>query len=391
MNSTLLVLFSANQMCNTKHKVREHNHNYRWHGCRTSYHTYWKVARTCKDLGQAFSKSIDRYAENYVGTSVFEEWTKICIIRRRFDCRWFYAKTVIVKQKNKRRIDFFLGWGGDHVVQKTCHHCCPQKVLCRILRKCHQRVLVHTKKLTPYWWFTLWKLYKQLKKTWSTFTQDTDWWVLILRRLPELGPHSAIVTGTGINRRTVVLQPIYDKLGPEICSALPGFHSITGADGTGRIHGVGKKTAFKVLLKCPLSVLTALTQIGSDSIPPPEVISGCEQALKLSHLCLQQHWDGKKNQKLTSSQNVQMLPPTAGTWLQYINKAYIWAHNKDSYTWSLWARLGQTGWSSPADFVKCKYGSSFCSRRCTCMQNNLPCTNVCKCEANELCMNTHPR
>ena len=86
-----------------------------------------------------------------------------------------------------------------------------------------------------------------------------------------------------------MLQPIYDKLGPEICSALPGFHSITGADSTGRIHGVGKKTAFQVLLKCPLSVLTALTQIGSDSIPPPEVISGCEQALKLSHLCLQQH------------------------------------------------------------------------------------------------------
>ena len=130
------------------------------------------------------------------------------------------------------------------------------------------------------------------------FTQDTDRRVLILRSLPELGPHSAIVTGTSINRRTVVLQPIYDKLGPEICSALHGFHSITGADITGRIHGAGKKTAFKVLLKCPPSILTALTQLGSDSIPPPEVISGCEQTLKLSHLCLQQHWDGKKFRNL---------------------------------------------------------------------------------------------
>ena len=87
------------------------------------------------------------------------------------------------------------------------------------------------------------------------FTQDTDWWVLILRRLAEeLGPHSAIVTGTRINHRTVVLQPIYDKLDLEILSALPGFHSITAADITGRIHSVGKKTAFKVLLKCPPSV-----------------------------------------------------------------------------------------------------------------------------------------
>ena len=44
-----------------------------------------------------------------------------------------------------------------------------------------------------------------------------------------------------------MLQPIYDKLGPDMCYALPGFHSITGADISGRIHGVGKKTAFKVL------------------------------------------------------------------------------------------------------------------------------------------------
>ena len=70
------------------------------------------------------------------------------------------------------------------------------------------------------------------------FTQDTDLWVLILRRLPELGLHSAIVTGTSINRQTVVLQPIYDKLCSEICSVLPGFHTITGADITGRIHPI---------------------------------------------------------------------------------------------------------------------------------------------------------
>ena len=31
--------------------------------------------RTCNDLGQAFSKSIDRYAENYVGTRVWDSDT----------------------------------------------------------------------------------------------------------------------------------------------------------------------------------------------------------------------------------------------------------------------------------------------------------------------------
>ena len=111
--------------------------------------------------------------------------------------------------------------------------------------------------------------------------------MLILRRLPGLGSHLVIVTGTSINRRTIVIQPIYVKLGPEICSALPGFHSITGADITGRIHGVGKKTVFKVLLKCLPSVLTAVTQLGGDNIPPPEVISGCKQFLCIYRAHLQ--------------------------------------------------------------------------------------------------------
>ena len=85
------------------------------------------------------------------------------------------------------------------------------------------------------------------------YTQDTNWWVLILRRLPVLGLLSAIVTGTSINRRTVVLQPIYEKLGPEICYALPGFHSITGADITGRIHGVGFLSVTEVSTFCTYS------------------------------------------------------------------------------------------------------------------------------------------
>ena len=85
------------------------------------------------------------------------------------------------------------------------------------------------------------------------YTQDTHWWVLILRRLPVLGSLSAIVTGTSINRRTVVLQPIYEKLGPEICYALPGFHSITGADITGRIHIVGFLSVTEVSTFCTYS------------------------------------------------------------------------------------------------------------------------------------------
>ena len=216
--------------------------------------------------------------------------------------------------------------------------------------------------------------------------------MLILRRLPELGSHLAIVTGTSINRRSVVLQPIYDKLGPKICSALPGFHSISGEDIRGRILGVGKKTAFKVLLKCPPSVLSALTQVDSDSILPLEVISGCEQLLfmvissktvaSMSPAILR--W--RQIQKLSSSQNVHMLPPTAGTWFHHIYRAHlqadIWAHDKVLHPSVpdpcelCWVK--QDGRYRPIFSVdpvsctrprqslrKCNCGVSFCSRRCT--------------------------
>ena len=117
----------------------------------------------------------------------------------------------------------------------------------------------------------------------------------------------------------------------------------------------------------------------------------------------------KKNQKLTSRQNVHMLLPNAGTLLQHIYRthlqAYIWAHNKVLHP-SVpdpcelgWVK--QDGRYRPilsvdpvapeavVELLQCSCEVSFCSRRCTWRQNNLPCTNVCKCEANEHCMNTH--
>jgi hypothetical protein len=40
------------------------------------------------------------------------------------------------------------------------------------------------------------------------FTQDSDWFVLILRRLLKLNKNTRIMTGTSETRRRVALQPI---------------------------------------------------------------------------------------------------------------------------------------------------------------------------------------
>ena len=73
------------------------------------------------------------------------------------------------------------------------------------------------------------------------FSQDTDWMVLILKRMEKLCSNAQFVTGSTENKRKIALQPIYDHLGTRRAHALQGFHSITGSDTTGRIKGVGKK------------------------------------------------------------------------------------------------------------------------------------------------------
>ena len=65
------------------------------------------------------------------------------------------------------------------------------------------------------------------------FTQDTDVFILTLKRLPQLGNDTGIVTGTVETRRRVALLPIHKELGPERSAGLPGFHSLTGCDITG--------------------------------------------------------------------------------------------------------------------------------------------------------------
>src|SRR6266536_586131 len=76
------------------------------------------------------------------------------------------------------------------------------------------------------------------------YKQDIDVLLLALRRVPQLGKNSALIMGTTEHRRTVLLQPIYDALGPEKSAALINWHAVTGCDTTGHIRGKGKTTCF---------------------------------------------------------------------------------------------------------------------------------------------------
>ena len=68
---------------------------------------------------------------------------------------------------------------------------------------------------------------------------DTDFLVLAIRRYPLLCEDTCFVTGTGQQKRTIQLRPIYHALTPDVAAALPGFHAFTGADITGSFGRYG--------------------------------------------------------------------------------------------------------------------------------------------------------
>jgi hypothetical protein len=244
-------------------------------------------------------------------------------------------------------------------------------------------------------------------------TQDTDVMVLALCRFPVLGPQVDMLMGTGDHRRKVLLKPIYDSLGASRAAALPGFHSITGCDTCGHIRNKGKTTAFKALNEATPNELNALAQLGTEETPSVNVTSGCEQFLcrlmsnkrDLSKTAGELRWKRFKNQ----SGGIDNIPPTSGAWHQHILRAHMQAFiwNQDTVQHPAIPDPFKLGWSCAADntpvpvlseipiapeseveLVKCGCGKSKCSRRCTCRQNNLACTEMCECGADEDCANT---
>ena len=81
-------------------------------------------------------------------------------------------------------------------------------------------------------------------------SQDTDVFILCLRRYPDLCQNTVFVTGKGQNYREINLQPIICALGPLKTAALPAFHDLTGADNTGSFSNKGKATCWNVFKEC---------------------------------------------------------------------------------------------------------------------------------------------
>lgn len=164
------------------------------------------------------------------------------------------------------------------------------------------------------------------------YTQDTGWFVLILRRFELMGRQPRILTGTNNARRKVELTSIYYKIGPATSKALTVVHALTGSDTTGHINTVIKKRALKVVLKSDDDIVASLSNLGAENCRSEEIIDGCMIYLCMlvdNHKVLVTRDPGelrwRKFTALSSVKGMDKLPPTHGAWRQHILRAHMQA------------------------------------------------------------------
>ena len=59
------------------------------------------------------------------------------------------------------------------------------------------------------------------------------------------------------------LHSIYEKFTPRVCTALLGFHAVTGSDQTGKFNGFTKKTYWDTFIQSTDDILVAFIHLGT--------------------------------------------------------------------------------------------------------------------------------
>ena len=242
---------------------------------------------------------------------------------------------------------------------------------------------------------------------------DTDMFILALQHFPSIGREACVYLGTGQKQHLVPLKPIYDIIGSDMAAALPGFHSFTGCDTTGRFAGKGKLTCWNTIQKAGPRVVEAFSLLGTTDMPPDRVLQCLEEYVcKLYSSATNAKSVGKLQWQLfkRSQSEAEKLPPTSDTLRHHILRAHfqamVWHHAGDakpelpspvSYGWKREAThfvpiitSVKPAPDAVVELVKCGCSVGMCrGGNCSCRRVGMLCTRMCTCEGvEETCTNT---
>ena len=211
-------------------------------------------------------------------------------------------------------------------------------------------------------------------------------------------------TGLGKQKRFVPIHEISDKFGKEVCQILPAFHSLTGSDTTSSFSGIGKKSAFEILLQKRKN-LTHLKTLGDEPVINYE--SQCVQEA-IQFVCWlydAKYLNGNINglrYKMFCQKNVsgEKLPPTLECLKLHLARVtyqtYIWK-NASIPLLNLPLPEKSGGWErqnnilvqklmakDPApkkvvELIICRCKTGCKKNNCSCRKNGLNCTSACCC------------
>lgn len=208
----------------------------------------------------------------------------------------------------------------------------------------------------------------------------------------------------------IPVHSICSILNPVLCNILPAAHAITRCDSTSSLFGIGKRTVFKVLKDSPENFRDLSTLADCDTDKSIDAASKLvcrlydqKGKLKEDHVDL-----NKLRVRLATLRDACLakLPPCEATFTQHVLRSSlqinIWmtAHvakppmkSAVLFGWEDRNGLvpvyfkGQMSSDFLQDLVCTCKGKSVCMKGCICFEQSLSCTDLCPCQAGDLCRN----
>jgi len=236
---------------------------------------------------------------------------------------------------------------------------------------------------------------------------DSDVAVIALSVSHQIKTQLIFRTGTQHRTRYLDLTAIGQRLGQEVCSALPGYHAFSGCDSTSAFTGRGKVSGFKLLKEDELFRST-MAGIGQSFNMSADQLAKGEKAIcslygEKPHTSVN---DVRHRMFGTQTTDPCRLPPCQSAAHNHLRRANyqaaIWRMCLEScpdvpsphgHGWIVPDSEVAIKWLdvSPAptavmECVSCK--CQLCAdKRCSCKKNGLNCNGACKCMS-ENCSNS---
>ena len=222
----------------------------------------------------------------------------------------------------------------------------------------------------------------------SSVLQDCELWVAF---------------GHGIKLRYIPCHLLSSGLGIDAAKGLLFFHALTGCDQCSGFHGIGKKTAWKILKSMPqLHSLFAFLSTTPNSISSDQF----DQIQRFVVLLYQRTSELKfvndlRKMLFCQNRSIDNIPPTKNALEQHVKRSiYVagfiwgqalnsnpflpspevwgWKQNEHNTLVPCWSTLPEAS-RGCRELIKCGCKTSCIKRWCSCLKANLKCSHLCSC------------